>query len=104
VVSPSRLYSDYHANEVAADQAYKGKWIMTTGRVKSIEKDFLDNIIVYIYVPVDVYGLDTVNAYVNAEQQSAAAALQIGQTISVECVGGTMVIGAPVLEQCTILH
>jgi len=41
-LSASQLRSEYMANEVAADKAYKGKWIKVSGKVGSVTKEVLD--------------------------------------------------------------
>ncbi len=38
-ITASQLYSEYKANEIAADQKYKGKMLKVTGVVSSIGKD-----------------------------------------------------------------
>lgn len=42
-LTASQLFSAYEDNEVAADNAYKGKWIKVSGTVESIGKDILDD-------------------------------------------------------------
>lgn len=41
-VTASQLYSDYEANEVAADAKYKDKKVEITGTISSIGKDLMD--------------------------------------------------------------
>jgi len=41
-VSAKQLYADYEANEVSADDKYKGKVLRVSGTVLSIGKDVLD--------------------------------------------------------------
>jgi hypothetical protein len=41
-VSATTLYSDYEANEVAADEKYKGKVLEVSGTINSIGKDILN--------------------------------------------------------------
>jgi len=40
-ITAEQLFSAYQANEVAADQEYKGKNISITGKVKTVGKDLL---------------------------------------------------------------
>jgi hypothetical protein len=42
-VSAEQLLADYEANEVAADEKYKGKRLEVTGTIDNIGKDVLDN-------------------------------------------------------------
>lgn len=41
-VTAAKLYADYEANEVGADQKYKGKVVEVSGLIDSIGKDILD--------------------------------------------------------------
>ena len=43
VVSATMLLAAYHANEVSADEKYKGRLLKVTGVVESINKDILDS-------------------------------------------------------------
>jgi TonB family protein len=99
-VSAPKLWEDYHANEVAADNQYKGKRLIVQGMVTSINKDFADT----VYVLLSTFNeFESVHADLSSEYQQEAATLQIGQILTVECEGGGMVIGSPVLRNCSIL-
>lgn len=96
-VSALDLSNAYHANEVAADEKFKGKQILATGTIQSIDKDFKDGIVVRLrtdnkFMPVD--------ADVDNSEVSIAAKLSIGGQISVRCIGGGMIIGRPRLKSC----
>jgi tRNA_anti-like len=45
-VSAAQLISEYKANEIAADQKYKGLLIQVTGKVDHVGKDILDSMYV----------------------------------------------------------
>lgn len=49
-VTASQLYSDYEANEVAADAKYKDKKVEITGTISSIGKDLMDTPYVVLVV------------------------------------------------------
>lgn len=42
VVSAVDLYAAYEANEISADETYKGKLVIVTGKISDIGKDILD--------------------------------------------------------------
>lgn len=92
-VSAAILSHDYDANEVAADQKYKGKLLKVDGVVQSINKDFENKIWV---------GLRTADEFtqVHADglSQDQTINLQKGQSITVTCVGHGMILGTPVLK------
>ena len=98
-VTAGQLFTDYQGNEVAADNKYKDKALLVSGTVQSIDKDFMDDIIVSLttanmFMPV--------RANLDDSEKSKAASLSKGQTIKVLCTGGGMVIGNPQLRDCTI--
>jgi hypothetical protein len=43
-VQAERLFLDYQRNEVAADQQYRGRRLLVTGMVTSVNKDFTDKV------------------------------------------------------------
>jgi len=42
-VSAKKLYKEYNANEIAADEKYKGQIIQVTGIIRDIGNDIMDN-------------------------------------------------------------
>jgi hypothetical protein len=99
-VSAMKLALDYHANEVQADNVYRGKHLLVTGLVTSISKDALDN--VYLVLASENEFLP-VHANLQENEAGAAANLHTMQLVHVDCVGGEMVIGSPQLNNCTIV-
>jgi TonB family protein len=98
-VSALKLYTDYHQNEVAADNVYKGTRLAVQGQVREIRKDFLDNIVVEL---ATFNEFENVDANLNSEVASIAAQLQIGEIVTVTCTGAGMVVGSPILKDCSI--
>jgi tRNA_anti-like len=99
-VSALKLALDYHANEVQADNVYRGKHLLVTGFVTSISKDALDN--VYLVLASENEFMQ-VHANLQESEAGAAANLHTMQLVHVDCVGGEMVIGSPQLNNCTIV-
>jgi tRNA_anti-like len=97
-VSAIQLYVDYKRNEVAADNVYKGRSLAVQGVVASINKDFRDKI--YIQLAA-LSKFESVQAHLDEGNESNAAALQRGQSVSLLCTGGGMIIGSPMLEKCS---
>jgi hypothetical protein len=93
------LAKEYHANEVRADEKYKGKDLLVGGYVEGIDKDFTDEIVVRLKGDSDFHW---VMAHVRREDKGKAAALNKGQSTVLRCTGGGMVIGSPVLNDCGI--
>lgn len=96
-VSTDQLARDYGANEVSADDKYKGKLLKVGGIVQEIGKDFADDPFV---------SLRTDNEFMPVRASFAKSALQRlasmhkGQSITLTCRGKGMVIGSPILD-CT---
>lgn len=95
------LWDDYHANEVAADQKYKGRTLIVSGRVDSIDKNFLDELVVRLRSSNPYM---TTMAELDKEQEDVAARLRKGAEIDMRCTGGGMVVGSPVLRKCWVLR
>ena len=96
-VSASVLFADYHANEVSADAKYKGKTLAVTGTVSSIDKDFMDDVVVHFATSSPFMGI---MAKLDVSQKGMAAGLTKGQQIRLVCEGGGMVVGSPALSDC----
>ncbi len=95
------LYSAYEENEVAADQAYKGKTIAVYGKVKSI-----DTLMGYAFVTLKgkmLGGTKGVQCAFNDEEKGSLAALSKGQHVIVEgkCGGKSWAAGVQ-LTNCKI--
>jgi hypothetical protein len=99
-VGSIRLFQEYDANEVAADNRYKGKPVRVTGRVYAVEKNLMG---------AAVLGLTSGNvifqtmATLTPDATRAAAALAKGDTVVVQCTGNGSMMRMPMLEDC-VLH
>jgi hypothetical protein len=97
-VSAPQLYSDYHQNEVQADNTYKGQRIAVRGMVAEIRKDFLDNIVIEL---VSLNEFESVSANMLPKEGAKSAALRKWQVVTVICTGNGMVVGSPQLKDCS---
>jgi tRNA_anti-like len=98
-VDARKLWSDYEANEVAADARYKDKILRVTGVVASIDKDFLDNIIIHLRSPNEF--MNTM-AKLEESETSKAAALSKGTKVELLCKCKGRLLGSPNLDDCTV--
>ena len=73
-----KLYKEYNANEIAADEKYKGKIIEVTGVIRDIGNDIMDN--AYITLVGNEYFGD-IQCYFN--EKSVVASLSKGKRITV---------------------
>jgi hypothetical protein len=97
-IAAPALFRAYDANEVSADEAYKGKHLAVAGRVASIDKDLFDHIIVRL---AGGNMFQTVDATMQPDQKAQAAGLRKGVSVTVLCVGNGKIMG-PQLEDCVL--
>lgn len=97
VVTNSQLFNDYQSNEVAADNKYKGKKLLVTGTVASIDKGPFGGLLLRLASPNEF--MNTTCDMENSEKGSMAS-LQKGETVRVLSKGTGMVIGTPQLDDC----
>lgn len=95
-VTAVQLQKDYDANEVAADQTYRGRILRVSGKVSSINKNIADD--PYVVLRTKDF------AGVHAHFQSAGplADLKKGEAISVRCRGDGFMVTSPMLRDCVL--
>lgn len=108
------LMKAYKQNEIAADNQFKGKWLMTRGVVGDIQKGTFGG--VTITFKLDGYGFETVRADLFPEQvcqfteagvkscqaDAKAATFKVGQRLDAECKGGGVILKTPMLRDCLV--
>jgi hypothetical protein len=97
-VTPQRLYAAYEANEVAADEEYKGKLVRVSGTIEDIGKDILDSPYVKFEGTNSLFG---VQAMFPKSAASQLARLQKNQFLTVQCTV-TGKLGNVLLKNCVI--
>jgi hypothetical protein len=97
-VSLDTLYNDYQANEVAADNKYRGHLLMVSGSINRIAKNLMDQ--TYLALNLDGRVFD-INAVLASPYLPVAAALSKGQMVTLVCVGDGKVI-TPDIKNCAI--
>lgn len=98
VVSAPELYEAYKANEVAADNLFKGKSLQVSGVVEKIAKDIMDNI--YVTLRADG-GFGSIQCMLPDNQAPKASTLSQGEQITVRgvCKGKMMNV---LLDPCSL--
>ena len=95
-VTAMSLLDAYQANEVRADDNYRGKVLRVWGRVARIGKDVTDSPLLELtareYTPV-------VARFDNGDSLSS---LMRGQAVLVRCRGSGMTVGSPMLDGCIL--
>lgn len=96
-ISAPDLYSAYDANEVLADNKYKGQWLYVSGVISEIGKDISNDPYINL-VGENEYA--NVHAVFTKAAIDQLATLHKGQSISLTCLGNGKLVGSPVLD-CT---
>ena len=99
--SALKILTDYHANEIAADEKYKNKTVQISGYIYSIEKDMLNK----PFLTIGVGEADEayfVHASFNNKYQPSLAKLQRGQKLIVKCTIDGLTLGDVQGEDCSI--
>ncbi|WP_164276516.1 hypothetical protein [Stenotrophomonas sp. B1-1] len=95
-VSAEQLYSAYAENEISADARFKGKSLLISGKVQSIQSGIGDDPVVQLaagtFQWVQLHGLS----------KDVAAGLSKGQQILVRCKGQGETIGFPSAAECQL--
>lgn len=113
VVSTKQFFTEYQANEAAADLKYKGKPFILKGYISRIAKDFMDG--TYLAFWGDQYGLKSIDAHLFSEQicvddgkqticpaAQRAARLKKKEAVTLECFGSAMLIQTPQAAKCLL--
>ncbi len=97
-LTANQLYSEYKANEVAADAKYKGRIVVVSGTIQNIGKDIMDS----AYVVIGGQGfLDGVQCMFTKGQESSVARLSKGEPVTAKGeVSGKM--GSVLLKKCSL--
>lgn len=82
------LHSAYDANEVNADNTYKGKAIVVTGTVSDIGKNVLNQTYITLKDGSD-YGLTSVQCFFESEQEDTVGSISKGNSVKLigKCTG-----------------
>ncbi len=96
----TELYDAYDANQIAADEKYKGKTLEITGTIYSIGKDVLNSPYVQLEAKNPLLG---VQCYLSKDEASKAATLQKGQKVTLKGRGDGKILNAMV-KDCVIVQ
>ncbi len=97
-VSSDRLQKDYSANEVNADNLYRGHLLRVTGAVQAVKKDFMDDVYVVLWTTNEFEG---VHANFKGDGNGLAG-VSPGDHIAVRCRGDNVIMGSPMLKDCIL--
>jgi len=84
IVTAPELISDYQANEIAADQRYKGRVIQVSGAVESIGKDIVDSMYITLKSG-EKYDVVSVQCFFDDSAGPRLARLRESDNVTVVC-------------------
>jgi len=100
-VEAEELVQAYTANEVAADQRYKGKLLEVSGTVDIIGKDILNT--PYITFRPDKTSFTGVQAMFSKGDEDQLAALKKGDQVRVKCRGRGKMMNV-LMDSCALVR
>jgi len=97
-VKANRLQLDYENNEVAGDQKYRGKTLLVSGIVQSIDRSVGENYFLSLAGGSNMY--TSPKAKMADGFKNYLASLKKGQTVHLACQGDGMLVGSAMLNKC----
>lgn len=96
-----RLFSDYDKNEVAVDEKIKDKQVILLGVIESIDKDFMDNMIVNLvtsnqFMPSRMHMVESEKPVVLEKNK--------GDKVAITCEKISRVMGSPSGSDCVFTN
>ncbi len=101
-VTADELLAAYKENELAGDQKYKGKTLVVTGVLDSIQSGIGDAPFLLLKAG-DEYEFNMPQAHFDKSETDSLVALKKGESITVQCVSGGEVMGSPMLNECKVI-
>ena len=98
-ISAINVSREYGENEIKADTKYKNKWLEVDGTVKSIQKDFMDDM--FITIKGNDF-LNSVHCTLEESELNKAINLTEGARITVLGKNRGSTMGSVMLKQCII--
>lgn len=101
-VTADELLAAYKENELAGDKQFKGKTLIVTGVLDSIQSGFGDT--PYLMLKAgDEYEFNMPQAHFDASETDSLVALKKGESIQIQCVSDGEMMGSPMLKDCKVV-
>ena len=101
-LSPAALWQAFDDNEVAAEDAYKGKIIAVTGKISAITTNMSGE--PQVAFSVDQYGLNQVLCMFDKQDRSVIAGLKKGQQVLIAGTCNGFLIKNVILRKCWVVE
>lgn len=101
-VTADELLAAYKENELAGDQKYKGKTLLVTGVLDSIQSGMGDT--PYLLLKAgDEFEFSMPQAHFDKSETDSLVALKKGESIQIQCVSDGEMMGSPMLKGCKVV-
>lgn len=100
-VTANELVKAYKDNEIAANDKFKGKDLLVSAKIDSIDASLGDKPVLILASGLD-FGMSNPQADLAESDQAKAKDLKKGQQIKLLCKGNSEVAGTPMLDECVI--
>ena len=97
-ITAKKLAESYDENEAAADEKYRGKYILVTGKIAMIDKGMADE----INIQLEGKDFQRVIGHLQEVEKKSALELKKKQTVTLLCEGAGEIAGTPILKDCLI--
>ena len=117
-VTAEQAFKKYAANEVAADNEFKSKYVIITGKVLEISKDWQNSVVLTLRAGPGlmdrvqlrlferqismVSATGTGTSITSKKVDDVADKIKVGQQIEAECKGSGMVLKTPIFRECLL--
>lgn len=101
-VTADELVAAYKENELAGDQKYKGKTLLVTGVLDSIQSGIDDTPFLLLKAGGE-FEFNMPQAHFAKSETDSLVALKKGESIKIKCVSDGEMIGSPMLKDCKVV-
>lgn len=102
-VTADELLAAYKENELAGDKQFKGKTLLVTGVLDSIQSGVGDSPFLLLKAG-DEFEFNMPQAHFDASETDSLIALKKGENIQIQCVSDGEMMGSPVLKNCKVVQ
>jgi|LULJ01.1.fsa_nt_gb hypothetical protein len=95
------LLKAYKDNEISANNQFKGKNILVSASIESIQADFSDKPFLTLKAG-DQFEFNQPQAHFAESDEAKAGDLKKGQKVTLLCVGDSEMAGTPMLKDCVL--
>ena len=100
-VTAGQLINDYANNQVAADDKYKNQNLEISGVVQSVNTGLIND--PYVVIAPNTQTFNAIECSFNSDQEQSFAALNAGQSVTMEGIGNGYMISSVMVNNCSLI-